>query len=183
MVPTPSHMAGWLGPAPCTGIAPCIDAPVRCPCGNERLEFHYPGATGFSCDSEEPVPAVAEIYKPNDVVERHFVIKAVCGVCRAERVVFDRDRHGWEPVTWGWEGVAQAAELPRLFVWRCLACGGPTHRGRVRFFLDSLEDFRDRVEGRVGEERWPDAFHWFNLGLVCCGCGHESPTWVSYECR
>ncbi len=43
----------------CTGTAPCIDAPVRCPFGNEKLEFHHAGATALSYDAEEPVPSVA----------------------------------------------------------------------------------------------------------------------------
>jgi hypothetical protein len=185
MVPVPSHLRGWVVPISCSGEDPYVKASVRCPCRNEDLEFHYPGTTHFSYDIDEPIPCTAELRQTKGRGRFYFGIKAVCIACKTERVLFDCDLHGWEIVTNGSEYAAEKAALPRprLFVWRCLECGSAAHRGWVGVSLDSKVEFLDRVGDKVGEDRWADAFTWFDMCLKCCGCGHESKGWVSYECR
>jgi hypothetical protein len=185
MVPIPSHLLGWVVPISCSGEDPYVQATVRCPCGNEDLEFHYPGTTHLSYGSDEPIPCTAELREPQGGSRFYFGIKAVCRACRAERGLFDSDLHGWEAVTNGPEYAAEKAALPRpwLFAWRCRVCGAAAHRGWVGVILDSKPEFLDRVGGVVSEARWPDAFTWIEMGITCRGCGHETKAWVSYECR
>jgi hypothetical protein len=184
MVPIPSHLLGWVLRTSKSGEGPYVRFAVRCPCGNEELELHYPGTAHPSYDSHESIPCTIELQQPEGPSRFYFGIKAVCPSCRAERLLFDCDLHGWELVTNGAEYAAEKARLerPRLFAWHCLVCGAESHRGWVGISLDSKVEFLDRVRGQVDEAKWPDAFTWIDMGIKCCRCGHENNGWVSYEC-
>ncbi len=36
-------------------------------------------------------------------------------------------------------------------------------------------------DGEFDENLWPDGFGWFSMAIKCCGCGKETPEWISYE--
>jgi hypothetical protein len=110
-----------------------------------------------------------------------FAIQAGCPACGSSRVLFDRYRHGWEGAIDGGEAPDESLR-PALQVWKCLACGGGPHRGTVRLMRDHILDFLERVPDSV-EEDYCNGFTWFAMNLRCCGCGQETPNWVSYECR
>jgi hypothetical protein len=175
-MPVPSHLAGWVVPKTFRGHR--LTADVRCPCGSERLEFHYPGQTHLLSDDGMPIPCTAEIGG-----EFFFVIKAVCAACCKEQVLFDMHFHGCNGFL---EHDATLASLPRprLWPWRCLVCGSAAHNGEVTVILDYKQRyFAEGYADRFGEDRWPDAYGCFGMGLRCCGCGHETPVWVDYETR
>ncbi len=182
MVRVPSHLVGWLISPKFKGEIPAIEATVRCLCGSEALECHYPGACRLSPVTGEPIPCTAELHQSGGKIRWYFAVKAVCVACRQERVLFDSDLHGYYAVEGG-ENIVESAALPRprLWVWRCLGCGSATHRVRVAVTLESRYDFVDATRGEVCEERWANAFSWFDMDICCCECGRDTKGWVSYE--
>jgi hypothetical protein len=175
-LPIPSHLAGWVAPESFEDEV--VTASVRCPCGSDRLEFHHPGETHLRYGDGIPVPSSVKIGE-----EWFFIVKAVCATCRAEHVLFDSHFHGCNGFLHPGTKGAQLPR-PRLWPWRCLACGSATHTGQVSI----VEDYQDRYiefghARKFGADRWPDAFGWFNMSIQCCGCGQQTPGWVSYEAR
>jgi hypothetical protein len=175
-LPIPSHLAGWVVPVAFEDEV--LEASVRCPCGSERTELHYPGETHLSVGSGTPIPSMVKIGD-----EWFFLIKAVCADCRAEHILFDRHFHGCGGFLYpGNKG--RKLPRPRLWPWRCLTCGSAVHNARVSV----VEDYKDRYEEfgyakKFGPERWPDAFGAIGMSIRCCGCGLETRGWVSYEAR
>jgi hypothetical protein len=175
-VPVPSHLTGWVVPK--SWRDEVLTAAVRCPCGSEQLEFHHPGATLVFVPGEEPCPAGEKVGDAS-----FFLIKAVCVACRKENVLFDCDFHGHDGFLLRDEKQA-AIPRPRLWPWRCLACGSAAHTGEVSLILDYQDRYFEKgYAKKFGADRWPDAFGSIGMGIKCCGCGHEAPRWVEYETR
>jgi hypothetical protein len=65
--------------------------------------------------------------------------------------------------------------------WKCSACGGIAHSGRVHFRFPDKDDFLRYVEGDCGLERWGDGIEWFGMKIECSGCGHKVDPWAGYE--
>ncbi len=71
VMPIPSHLAGWVVPQSFEDEV--LKASVRCPCGSERVELRYPGATHLSWKDQTPIPSsvkIGEVW--------FFIIKATC---------------------------------------------------------------------------------------------------------
>jgi hypothetical protein len=173
-IPIPSHLAGWVTREDFR--EKMLHAAVRCPCGNERLEFRYPGITQLV--DGRPFPCIAEIGKV-----WFFLIQAACPDCRREHVLFDNHFHGCDGFL-NPESKERALPRPRLWSWRCLECGFNLHMGNLGVVLDYETAYYDYgYADRFGAKHWPDAFGWFSMGFCCCGCGHKTPVWVDFETR
>src|SRR5262245_57294079 len=172
--PIPSYLLEWV--VATSYQDDVIEATVRCPCGSEQLEFHYPGVTQLY--EGQPFPCsvkIEEIY--------FYIIKAVCIDCRQERIIFDSLFHGKADFL-GIDPKSFDLPYPRLWPWRCLECGCSAHQGQVRI----VSDYKDRYfefgyAEKFGADRWPDVFGWFAMSIKCTGCGYNTPEWVSYETR
>ena len=171
----PAHLVGWVVPQ--TRRGDILEGTVRCPCGNERLEFHYPGQTHLVFPDWVPTPCTAEIQGG-----LFFLVKAVCPECRKEHVLFDRDFHGFYGALQH-DPAKAARPRPRLWPWRCLQCGSAAHTGEAYVVLD-FEAVDYEAEGyadKFGWDRWLDSYGAFGLGIRCCGCGRETKGWVVAE--
>ena len=174
VMPVPSHLAGWVEPL--SFEDDFLTAAVRCPCGGDRFEFHYPGET--QSHDGEPCPCTVKIG-----ATWFFLVKAVCADCRGEHVLFDRHFHGCDGFL---HHDPEAAALPRppLVPWACLKCGSVVHAGELCLVLDYEDRFVEYgYAEKFGPERWPDAFGSFAMSIRCADCGHDTPGWVSYETR
>jgi hypothetical protein len=172
-VAVPTHLSRWLTRTQLLDARrTLLEGAVRCPCGEERLEFQYPGQThvpgGLPCT-----------VKLEGSAGYWFAIKAVCTACGQECLVFDSDRHGWD----AFPCRISAAEPPAgpLSPWQCRSCGSRAHTGVVRVRYDTPEKFLEESQGRYAVERRVDAFGWVEMDLKCCGCGDATEPWVSYE--
>lgn len=173
-IPVPSHLVGWVAQEDFREKV--LRAAVRCPCGNERLEFRYPGVTQLV--DGRPFPCSAEIGKV-----WFFLIQVACPDCHSEHVLFDNHFHGCDGFL-NPESEERTLPRPQLWTWRCLECGSALHTGKLGVVLD-YEDryFEYGYADQFGDEHWPDAFGWFSMGIRCCGCGHDTPVWVDFETR
>jgi hypothetical protein len=173
--PVPSHLEGWTT---LTSVEDdWVKLAVRCPCGSERMEFHYPGQTHLVRD--EPIPCTVEIGG-----EWFFLIKAVCRDCRKEHVLFDSHFHGHDGFLFSSRGKKATLPRPPLVPWQCLKCGSVAHTGSVSIISDYKERyFEDGYGEEFGPEHWPDAYGCFGMSIACCDCGHKTPGWVDYEAR
>ena len=168
--PIPSHLRGWI--VPVSFADKLLTAEVRCPCGCERVELHYPGKTRLAFPDRRPLPSVV-IKKGRS----YFTIEAVCAKCQATRVLFDRWEHGRDNFLRG-SSVAQPA-LP-LVPWPCRTCGGLAHTAELSILLDGkILYFELGYYRRFGWTRWPDAFGWIGAAIRCCECGHHETGWLS----
>src|SRR5262249_21641527 len=82
VVRVPSHLEGWVFAPTYRSDLPAVEAAVRCPCGGEVLECHYPGACHLSPRTGEPIPCTAELREPGGQGRWCFAVKAVCVACR-----------------------------------------------------------------------------------------------------
>jgi hypothetical protein len=46
---------------------------------------------------------------------------------------------------------------------------------------EGKRDFISEAGAKFDENRWPDGFGCFNMGIKCTGCGKETPEWICYE--
>jgi hypothetical protein len=172
--PVPSHLAGWVGPAEVEDD--WVTAAVRCPCGNERMEFHYTGIV--ETPRGEVVPKTVEAGGV-----WFFLVKCVCEQCRQEHVLFDNLCHGHDGFVYH---NPEKAALPRppLHLLQCPKCRAAAHQGKVTIISDFKERYFEEGDAkRCGMERWPDAYGCFAMGVTCCDCDHQTPGWIDYECR
>jgi hypothetical protein len=183
-VPIPTHLAGWVVRPESAEKDTYVEGMLRCPCGCEKMEYHYPGATHVPEGSAgTPVPCSVQVPDGRSGKRYWFGLKAVCTACGKRRVLLDSDRHGWN----GFMGchASPASEVksprPRLRPWRCLTCGGKAHAGAIHFRFEAPGDFLRKTEGRFRIERRVDAFGWFGMEIKCAGCGHETTSWVGFE--
>jgi hypothetical protein len=175
-IPVPSHLQGWV--VPLSFEDEYLEATVRCPCGSDRVELHYLGTTFPSREDGSPLPRVVEIDGGY-----YFIVQAVCADCRTEHVLLDKNRHGCEGFLQSSPGrVAEPPPRP-LMPWPCVACGGLVHRVELQIVIDYMDCyFKDKHFLRHGIDRWPDAFGWIDIRILCCNCDRKTG-WVSLEMR
>jgi hypothetical protein len=189
-VPLPTHLAGWLARATLTEQDTYFEAAVRCPCGSERVEVHYPGQTHQPSGRDSPIPCTVQLAGLTGYDAYWFGLKAVCAACRQECVVFDSKLHGWDAVVVCSAATkARAAVVPRtpLVPWACLDCGATAHTCTIHLRLQTPKQFLNDTFEDTGFpmplSRWPDTFGWFGTSIRCCGCGRQTDDWVGYETR
>ncbi len=172
--PVPWHLREWV--APVSFEDEILKATVRCPCGSERVELHYLGTTSPSREDGTPLPRVVKIDE-----DYYLIIKAVCAACRAEQVLFDKNRHGFEGFSWP---PREPTVPPRPFVaWSCVSCSGLAHTAEVVIVSDYMyRYFENRYHLKYGVDRWPEMFGWIDVNIRCCGCDRRTG-WISYETR
>jgi hypothetical protein len=172
MMPVPSHLRGLVVPLDSAIDEKALSATVRCPCGETKFELLYPGQTHEHAG--EMIPCTAEIDG-----NFFFVLESRCPSCGREHLLLDADLHGWNGFIC--HDPAQAAlARPRLVAWLC-QCGEAKHTGIVHIQTQGKDDFISGAGEGFDVNRWPDAFGWFSLDLICSKCGKESRDLVSYE--
>jgi hypothetical protein len=92
----PSHLTHWVAPPKAAENGTYVEGALRCPCGRDRLELRYPGATHPDPDTGSPIPRTVELPGVKGDARYWFGIQAVCPACRRKCLVFDSKRHGWE---------------------------------------------------------------------------------------
>lgn len=146
---------------------------LQCPCGEGEFQLLYPGETiKFQ---EKEWPCAIEIGG-----HCFFVIKAICNKCKTQHLLFDADFHGWDGVMCH---DAKKANLsrPPLVPWQCVSCGDLSHKATIKIAFESKENFLEQARGEFAEDRWPDAFQWIWMSIVCTNCGLKTESWVDYE--
>jgi hypothetical protein len=123
MMPVPSHLVGIVVPKEGLIDEGPLDAWVRCPCGEDRFVFLYPGATRAYEGRHYPCTTKAN-------GGWFFLIRCRCLTCGRDHLLLDVEFHGWNG--WVCHNPAQADRpRPPLVPWRCVSCGGEPHRGSV----------------------------------------------------
>jgi len=173
MMPAPTHLCDWLVPGAAGVDGSDLTGRLRCPCGSEEVELFYPGETRFRAGDRYPCALEIEGH-------RFFLVRARCPACGVERLLFDRDLHGWNGIV---RRDAEGAALPRpeLVVWRCTRCGATKQVVTIEIRTAGRDSFVEAVEGRLPEERWPDAFGRIRISLRCTECDKITEDWVSCE--
>ncbi len=168
--PIPTHLKGWIVPQDRRSPPGELVAKLRCPCGGEAFELHYPGQTRDVHNA--PFPVMAEFHgRP------FFLIKAVCAACAQEVVLIDRDFHGWNGLI-RHDPEQAALTRPPLTPWRCLACDELPHTVMLHIQYESELEFLKKTGGKFLPERWPDAFGDFAMDIQCARCEEETPLWI-----
>ena len=172
-MPIPTHLQDCVVPLDSAIDEEALSAAIRCPCGEAKFELLYPGETTEY--EGEMIPCTAEI-------DGNFflVLKARCASCSREHLLLDADFHGWNGFICH-EPDQAALPRPQLVPWQCNGCGEQEHTGTVHIQTEGKEDFISEAPEEFDVNRWPDAFGWFSLDLVCSKCGKESRDLVSFE--
>lgn len=174
MMPVPTHLRECVVPHDSAVDEQPLVGKVRCPCGCETFNLLYAG----QAIKEGNVICSAEIDG-----KWFFIVKARCTACAKEHVLFNEHLHGYCGFVTHDE---QPPSLPNppIADWNCPSCGGPDHKAVVEVHPLAKEDYAEIAQDapdELPEERWPDAFEWFNVHLECCGCGHTQEKWVDFE--
>ena len=173
MLPVPNHLKNVLVPRAEIKDEEIFVAGLRCQCGSEDFKLMYPGQTH---EYEGQIyPCTAEIDG-----NFFFVIKALCMACSMNHLLFDKHLHGWDGFMCH---DIKNASLPRppLVPWKCLSCGDLSHKVTIKIAFESKENFLEQARGEFAEDRWPDAFQWIWMSIVCTNCGLKTESWVDYE--
>lgn len=109
-----------------------------------------------------------------------FLIKAICTTCGTEHLLFDKHYHGWNGFMCHDKNKANLPR-PSLVPWECLSCGDLSHKVMVKITYESKENFIEQSQGKVDEDKWPDAFQWIWMSITCFRCGLETIDWGDYE--
>lgn len=173
MMPVPSHLRSIIVPQKYIVDDGLMIGNLSCQCGNEESNLMYPGQTQ---EYEGSIyPCTAEIDG-----NFFFLIKIICTKCKSSYILFDKHFHGWNGMMCHDE---QKANLPRppLVPWKCVSCGGLSHKVTIKIAFESKEDFIEQSRGEFKEAEWPDAFQWIWITIKCCSCGVVTENWVDYE--
>ena len=173
MLPVPSHLKNILVPKSGIKEEDVLIGNLRCRCGSERFVLMYPGQTHEY--KGDIIPCTAEIDG-----NFFFLIKAKCGKCGQEHLLFDKDFHGWDGLTCHDDAEAKLPRPP-LIPWKCLSCGDLSHKATVKINFENKEDFIEQSCGEYDVDRWPDAFQWIWMTITCCNCSLVTENWVDYE--
>jgi hypothetical protein len=116
--PVPSHLADWLAGIEVHEEGTYVEGGLRCPCGSERFEFHYPGTTHLDSITGMPIPCSAKLPGPKDSTRYWFGLRAICAACRRECLLFDSELHGWNAFPPSARTAKQAERSrPQLWPW------------------------------------------------------------------
>jgi hypothetical protein len=150
-----------------------LRANIRCKCGGTEFQLLYPGETIEYQEKKWPCSIEVEGHSV-------FVIKAICSNCKTQYLIFDADFHGWDGVMCHND---QKANFPRpsLVPWKCLSCGNLSHKIEVKINFESKKDFIEQSGSEFELDKWPDAFQWIWISIICTNCGLETKDWVDYE--
>jgi len=173
MMPVPGHLRDCLIPDKPEIDETELTGKLRCPCGSEEFHLLYPGQTNEY--HGQKFPCTAEIKG-----SYFFLIRVVCTSCGKDHLLIDQDYHGWNGFVCHDEGQASKPR-PELSVWNCPDCSSTSHSATVSIQTQGKEDFLDEAGEEFDEERWPDAFESFSMGIRCTGCGRVTSEWVSLE--
>lgn len=173
MMPSPTHLVGWIKPDSDIIDEENFEGKIKCPCGNETFEVSHPG--NMLEDRGEKFPCTIEIDS-----KFFFLIKVKCSDCSEEKIIFDADFHGWDGYVCHDPEQANI-ERPNLQLWNCSACNSPKHSVHVQIQTEGKQDFIEESSGEFPEERWVDAFGWIDIDLRCSECEKETIGWISYE--
>ncbi len=173
MMPVPSHLIDCVVPRDAVIDESPLDAFVRCPCGSSRFDLLFPGTTHEW--RGETIPCTAEIGG-----KFFFLVTARCTSCNRRHLLLDADFHGWNGFVCH-DPKQASIERPPLRPWQCLSCGFTEHEASIWIQTEGKEHFVAETDGKIDGDRWPDGFGWFSMAIKCCGCGKQTPEWVSYE--
>ena len=155
----------------CTGTR--FFAHVRCPCGSKKFRLLHTGST-WQDKYGDKFP------KDTKVGDGYFlVIKAVCTLCQASHLLFDKTLHGWNGIVS--RADSPSAVQPDLVAWNCSRCGQLVHTATIAVFGEGREDAIQESSGFLDDSNWQEAFGSIQIATKCCNCGHKAPTWLSYE--
>src|SRR4030042_1407586 len=167
MMPVPGYLKDILIPNNNVIDEKPLVGNLCCSCKNTDFELLYPGQTHEF--QGKKIPCDVEI----DGIT-FFLIKVKCVKCGSEYVLLDADFHGWNGFLCHNE---KKALLPRppLTQWKCLFCGDIPHKATIKISSQGKRFFKEETDGEYDEDKWPDAFEWFSMSIICSKCAFETP--------
>lgn len=173
MMPSPTHLTGWVVPDSDAIDEGNFTGKVQCPCGCGTFEISHPGGT-YQAQGVE-LPGTAEIDG-----NFFFLVQVTCTACGDEKIIFDADFHGWEGFV---DHDKRQGKLPRprLVKWFCHGCGFEQHNVRLGIDTSGKQEYTEEAGRHFPPERWVDAFSWIDIDITCADCKAETKSWVSYE--
>jgi DNA-directed RNA polymerase subunit RPC12/RpoP len=120
--------------------------------------------------------------KENPIVGGSYV-KAICGECGSEHLLFDSHVHGWDGFVCHLEEIRELTDLLEI---SCDNCNAQVFRVEMIVSSQGQEDFiynlKEEIDaGQFTPEEWVNAFDWITISLVCAKCGKSYPEFVEYE--
>lgn len=166
--PIPSHLTGLLIPDEAESNENIVKGYLKCACGNNDFSFSY---CGEKCDK----------YITTTEYNGTFVlaIRAKCGTCGKEILVFDYNRHGWDGFVCH-EADIDPDELHFVPVTPC-SCGENKMMVNITITNPGSENFAEEAGDDFDERDWVNAFDWITISLKCPKCGALVKDFIDME--
>jgi len=171
-MPVPSHLKEIAKPAEQARDEMPLRATLRCACGSFSFQLLYPGQTDVIGKRSIPVTARVD-------GSYFYIVRSLCIQCGYEVTLLDADFHGWNGFVCH-EPAQASVPRPPLIPWQCVECDSREHEAEI--FIQGEGEADYIIEsGNENGDRWPDAFGYFTLSVICSKCRLQTPDLFAYE--